>query len=256
MLKALFCLTTTLSLYMSFWILIFPSTWLIGNNSYHDYVLDQVMDLPHQISGNGDAFPRSMLLKYSRQWSVQFLHTLPAFGWSFLIPLQIYPASRSAFHRTAGYLFAMFSMLMMAGLYMIFTKRLLFIYTDFPNIPAHAHMSALGFDFVPHEPLMLLAGMWFTVTILAAVYFARRKQYSKHRCFIYRHIASGMWVAVQRLYYSVVSPRGDSHQKEVFSDGIIVGLLICLCLGEIAVLATNRIDLFQSKDIGVKSKSS
>ena len=79
--------------------------------------------------------PHTALLKYSKQWAVQCLHTLPALGWSALIPLQIYPPDkRSKYHRVLGYVFVMFSVMMMAGLCIIIQRNMLFIHFDFPNI--------------------------------------------------------------------------------------------------------------------------
>lgn len=52
-------------------------------------------------------------------------------------------------------------------------------------------MSAIGLEFISHVWLMRLTGAWFVITMLLAVYFARKKQFAAHRRFIYRHIASG-----------------------------------------------------------------
>jgi hypothetical protein len=86
---------------------------------------------------NGLIFPvpHSNLLKYSQQWAIQFTHTLPALGWSALIPFQIYPtAKRLKYHKQLGYVFVFLAVLMMVGLCIIDQRGLVFTHFDFPNI--------------------------------------------------------------------------------------------------------------------------
>lgn len=135
-LTGVFWITILLSLFMVNWILIFPSSWLQGNNSLHDKALSEAI-LYSESRGRKFPLPHSILLKYSGQWAIQFTHTLPALGWSALIPLQIYPsAKRLQYHRELGYLFVLFGFMMVVGLCVIDYRGLVFIHFDFPNIAA------------------------------------------------------------------------------------------------------------------------
>jgi len=193
--------------------------------------------------------PPSTLLKYSQQWAVQFTHTLPAVGWTILIPLQIYPgAKRLQYHKQLGYVFVVLGLLMMAGFCVIDRRGLVFTHFDYPNIAAGDHVSAMGLDFISHDWLMRVAAAWFTFTLILAVYYARQKQFAAHRRFIYRHIASGLWVAVQRLWILVVFPQDEAMQKAVFGDGIYVGLFVTVSLSELAILATSRVENLENKN--------
>ena len=129
-----FYVTIFLSLFMVCWILIFPSSWLQGNSSYHDIIVWKAVDLSEYFLGLNFPIPRSMISKFSKQWAIQFLHIFPAWVWSALIPLQIYPGKRSNYHRFFGYVFTTTSFMMIVGLYFIFQRGLLFVHFDFPSI--------------------------------------------------------------------------------------------------------------------------
>lgn len=71
-----------------------------------------------------------VLFKYDRQTLVVALHHIPAGVWSMLIPLQLYTPLRRKFprvHRVMGYVFALSSLLVTAGVCVIMHRRLDFI---------------------------------------------------------------------------------------------------------------------------------
>jgi hypothetical protein len=49
----------------------------------------------------------------------------------------------------------------------------------------------MGLDFISHEWLMRITGVWFLTSLGIAIYYAIQKQFASHRRYIYRHIASG-----------------------------------------------------------------
>ncbi|GLC42502.1 hypothetical protein PLESTM_001340000 [Pleodorina starrii] len=55
-------------------------------------------------------------------------------------------------------------------------------------------------DANPHHPALRLLSAWFLLTAGAALVQARRGNYRAHRRWALRHIASGAWVILQRLF--------------------------------------------------------
>jgi len=137
--------------------------------------------------------------------------------------------------------------MMMGGLAAIEKRGLYYFKTDFPMLQEEEHMTMFPamFGAIPHREVFLALGVWFAVTLLYSIYNATQKRFALHRAFIYRHIAAGIWVALQRCYVlgmavwfhgTELSPRATAiRQKEAFGDGAILGVIFTLVMAELAV---------------------
>jgi len=136
---------------------------------------------------------------------------------------------------------------MVYGLTEIANRELFYFDTDFPSIPRHEHLSRskLIATWVEHAWVFRLLTIWFAGTIVAALVCAllarkRRHMITHHRNFIIRHVASGIWVALQRLYTGILNPMTPELQKETFGDGALLGPLITIFCAELALLALQK----------------
>jgi len=241
-LTVLYVGVSAMALFMASWVLFAPSSWLVGNSSLHDQLLSQYWDTPHDVP---KMTPKNLIFKYAKHRVVQFTHVLPSAVWSLAVPLQLYPGLRKSYprlHRVSGYMFTVSALVMMVGLAVIDYRGLYYFKTDFPTIPEHEYMTRwpgiLGK--IPHREIFLGLGVWFTVTLLYSICKAQQKRFNQHRAFVYRHIAAGIWVAVQRIYVGfmatfVMKENTPEEQKMNFGDGAIAGALLTMCLAEVAV---------------------
>ena len=230
----MYVVLTGLCAMMCMWILGFPGTWR-GGWAWHDALIDK-WARNTQKSGHL-VTPKTLLTKYKGHPVAQLCHILPGAVWAGLIPFQLYPGMRKSFrkaHRAGGYLFAGTAYLMMVGFAYIDVKGLLYIHADFPHIPAEHNTTALPVH-VPHEPVFRGVAAWFLITISLAVWHAAHRRFSQHRKWILRHIASGIWVAVQRLYVGISNGKTPAEQKIAFGDGAVVGVVLCCAAAELAV---------------------
>jgi hypothetical protein len=185
--------------------------------------------------------PINLLAKYKGEHAVQFLHVLPAAFWSLLIPFQLNTKFRNEHgtaHRYSGYVFVALSLSITAGLGAIHQRGLYYHLTDFPSIPTEAHLSEFGFDRVNHVRFFLGVMAWFSFSMMVALYYAPQRKFSKHQEFIYRHVAAGIWVAVQRLYVFVRDSDTLEGQKAAFGDGAFIGVALTVLGAELAIYCT------------------
>merc|ERR1712166_802519 len=115
-LAALYIAVSALAFYMVCWVLIFPSSWLVGNE-LHDKLLNQAFDTMDVVGVVPT--PRNLIFKYKMHPAVQLMHTLPSAVWSIAIPFQLHPDMRSSYprlHRLSGYTFFAAACTMMCGL--------------------------------------------------------------------------------------------------------------------------------------------
>jgi len=242
-LMVLYVTVTALCGMMVVWILVNPGTAYLGNWEGHDALVEKtwrerVMPVP-----------LNLVLKYKGHRAVQFTHVLPAALWAMLVPLQLHPSVRKNYrtlHRRTGYLFTILGF-MIAGGVGIIGHRGLYFHADFPDIPEHMHTSAIGLDFVPFVPCFQCLAAWFVLSLLLAVWEARRKRFARHNAFILRHVAAGIWIAPQRIYLLVLFPTTPERQKEVFGDGAILGVLLTVVCAELAILSKSAIDRAELK---------
>lgn len=232
-LKWMYIATSALSLQMVLWILVFPASWLGGRSELHDDLVDRLINI------EGGITPASVMEKYAGHTAVHLTHTLPGAVWAGLIPFQLNSSFRKrkpTLHRWLGYIFVASSLLIAVGMIIIVNRRLLFT-NFFPDLPPEP---------IPSEYGVVFLGIHFVFTIFTAVRFAIRKQFTSHQRWIIRHIASGLWVALQRLLvitvYSVIyrPPVSQMNQRKAFGDAVSVGVIISLLSGEVAVYLLSR----------------
>jgi len=241
-LEYIYLFTTLLSIFMVAWILIYPSSWLMGYSKRHDAWINQTLVEPY----DGSKIHPKVVTKYAGHPEVQFTHIFPAAIWSAAIPLQLHKRFRSKYkvsHRIVGYAFLGSSFLMTLGVFLIVIKKLTFDY-DYEGLAPP--LSA--FKTIRTKATILGMGLWFAFTSLKAIIEARKKRFQSHKHYIYRHIGSGLWVAIQRLMIPVFGPQKNPEaMRERFGDGALIGIVIALSLAEMAVSL--------DRQLGKKSKT-
>ena len=231
-LKYIYLYTTGLCIMMVFWILLLPGSWLMGRSKLHD---DFVL---HAIGEHG-VTPHDVVTKYQGHTLVQLTHILPAALWAGVIPFQLYPTFRRnnpKIHRRLGYMFLTCALSMSLGVLIILKRGLSFehFYADLPPAPFSS------------QPFMVPLAMYFASTALYSIQQARNRKFANHQKWMIRHIASGLWVAVQRfllvtVYSSIYSaPVPRSTQRDIFTQAGVLGMVISFVLGEYAVYLLSR----------------
>ena len=221
---------------MVLWILGLPATWRAGW-AWHDRLVAAWYARSIQTLGHFPT-PLSLITKYNGHPVAQLCHVLPGAVWAALVPFQLHPAARRRFrraHRLGGYVFAGTAYLMMGGYVYIDVKGLLYLHADFPQIRPEHNTTHLPVHVVPHEPMFRAVAAWFVVTISLALWHAVRRRFKEHRKWILRHVASGIWVAVQRLVVVMVNSETPAEQKKTFGDGALIGVALTCAAAEIAV---------------------
>lgn len=212
------------------WILIYPSSWLMGHSESHDRWITETLVEPY----DGTQISPKVVTKYNGHPDVQFTHTLPAAIWSAAIPFQLHQGFRKTYkasHRRTGYAFLGCSLLMTVGIFLIVIKKLTFDY-DYEGLAPP--MSK--FVEIKTKATVLGMGVWFAFTSTMAVFEARKKRFQSHKHYIYRHIGSGLWVAVQRLLIPAFGPQENPEaMRDRFGDAAFIGFSITFSLGELAV---------------------
>jgi len=225
-LRGLYIVTAFLCGFMIFWILVFPSSWLVGRSELHDDILVRTLDKPNQVTSI------ELVTKYKGHSAVHFSHTLPGVIWAGVIPFQLNPSLRKQYrtlHRTVGYVFVSTSILMMVGVGIILKRGLLYE-NSFSDLPPPKLSTAYGIVF---------QSCWFLVTVIVAtVQAARAKNFASHQRFIIRHVASGIWISLQRVLLMTVMNRPPftrMQQRAVFGDAAFIAIAICFLCGELAI---------------------
>lgn len=232
LLKGIFVATTFLSIMMVFWILVLPSSWLVGFSETHDNFIRYFLPEDEtQVS------PR-VILKYGGHPLIKACHILPGAVWSGSIPFQLHPGFRKinrSLHRKIGYIFLGTSILMSFGIYLIVSRGLTFE-NDYPNVSKQTKFEEISLKLI--FPLMT---SWFVFTAIMAVVKARSKDFVSHKKYIYRHIASGLWVAIQRLIVIFSGPQKDAqHMRQLFGRSGEIGYLITFGFAELSIFLETR----------------
>jgi len=147
------------------------------------------------------------------------------------------------------------SLLMAFGVVVIINRKLTF-HHNFPDVPHGAHVVA--------EPILLGLAGWFVYTCMQAVRMARSGQYRLHQKWMIRHVASGLWVAAQRLIvfpiftpiFDFLYPPPDAIvprwlQREAFAGAGILGIILCFPAAEYAI---QRISTHPSSSVSTASR--
>lgn len=135
-----------------------------------------------------------------------------------------------------GSVFLTCALLMSIGLVLIEIRGLTYE-DDYPDAPPMTNAAkSLSKTF------FLGLGAWFALTSGIALFKAKAKQFQTHKFFIYRHVASGLWVAVLRLILPMGSPQeGPKEMRSFFAIASLIGVLITLPMGELAIFLEKRI---------------
>ena len=224
-LRGLYIATTFLCGFMVFWILVFPSSWLVGRSQLHDDMIVRTMSEPNQVTSI------ELITKYKGHSAVHFSHTLPGVIWVGAIPFQLHPGIRKQYqrlHRIVGRVFVATSILMMVGVGIILKRGLLYE-ESFQDLPPNS---------LPATPGIIFQSAWFLVTVIVAALQARAKRFRLHQRFMIRHVASGIWIALQRVLLMTVlnrPPFTRMQQRAVFGEAAFAAIVICFVCGEIAI---------------------
>ena len=229
--KAAYFLLTCLCLFMVTWIHIFPGSWKLGWNESHDqFVAWMLQHNPTHVT------PPATVTKYSGHYAVQFSHILPGSIWASIIPIQLSPSFRHSYpylHKILGYIFTFTGCVMMIGLGIIDARKLYWFENDYPEIidtiPIWWHV-CLRFQ---NRALLV----WFLYSLCKAVSYARSKRFHMHEVWMIRHIASGIWVAVQRLYVIYMEDENNTpaQMKLNFEVGGMLAVGLCFGLAEMYI---------------------
>eukprot|EP00192_Tetraselmis_astigmatica_P015593 CAMPEP_0117648086 /NCGR_PEP_ID=MMETSP0804-20121206/201_1 /TAXON_ID=1074897 /ORGANISM="Tetraselmis astigmatica, Strain CCMP880" /LENGTH=148 /DNA_ID=CAMNT_0005453633 /DNA_START=381 /DNA_END=827 /DNA_ORIENTATION=- len=123
-------------------------------------------------------------------------------------------------HRASGYVFFLSCGLLTAGFFIIDQRQLHAKNIWMPDTD-DAH------PFLERLPLHAIMA-WFVITALLAWYQAAiRRDFKAHQRFMYRHLAAGLWVAVQRILYAA--------EIILFEGAAVVAIFCCLGVTELSL---------------------
>jgi len=226
-LRCTYIWTSFLCLFMVIWILVLPASALMDYSTFHREAALFVISQPTNI------VPEEIITKYQKHAAIHFTHILPAALWSLAIPFQFHNQFRARYpklHRLSGYTFMISSILMIIGIAIIISRGLLF--ENFFRDIANPHSSS--------EPKIWGLSLWFFITVAVAFQKARKRQFKAHRTWMIRHVASGLWIAVQRVLLGTLGqvgyrPADRAAQRDIFGNAALVGVVVSFTMGEIAL---------------------
>jgi len=129
-----------------------------------------------------------------------------------------------------GYVFIATSFIMTLGIFLILARNLSYLDNDYPDAPPVSKL-----ENYTNKLFTILEASWFAWTACMAVFKARAKDFESHKNYIYRHIASGLWVAIQRLILLGAGPQKDAQQvRDLFGNAAYAAVFISTLLGEVA----------------------
>mmetsp|Transcript_20677 Transcript_20677/g.38809 ORF Transcript_20677/g.38809 Transcript_20677/m.38809 type:complete len:267 (-) Transcript_20677:687-1487(-) len=232
-LKCLYVATTFLCTFMVMWILVFPSSWLMGHSDLHDRLVDKYLVDTY----DGVHVPPTIVTKYTGHPAIQFSHILPGALWAAAIPFQLHPDIRKkhrAAHRRIGYAFFACSIMQAIGIFLILMRNLTFD-RDYAELPPFEGMERwLG------DAGIICQTLWFLLTAATAVSKARSGDIRTHRKFVLRHVASGLWIAPQRMIVVAYKAETSMQMREMFSRAGFIAIVLCFLLGEWAIYLLER----------------
>lgn len=234
--KGVHIATACLSFSMVVWIMFVPASWLIGRSWFHREVV-----LPYLERQNFFfvAAATSTITKFQDHSLVHFTHLIPSAIWSGIVPFQLHPTWRNQnrkLHRVLGYLFFASCFPVTAGVFIILHRKLTYEHF-FPDLEPNPLL-------VYQDYFLGSIAIWFLITAIQAVRMARAKKILDHKKWMYRHVASGIWIAVQRIIlYPIVivyfkltlgpnEKAGRWAQRETFSVTGTLAYWLTILLGE------------------------
>lgn len=107
---------------------------------------------------------------------------------------------------------------------------------DFADLPPMKHAMI---------PWFLGISIWFTITGILALYYARCRKFALHERWVVRHIAAGLWIALQRIFGLMGSafiaiPASRFSQRALFATAAKSAIVVSILLGEYALHVLDR----------------
>ena len=237
----LYQVLTALCIMMVGWILVAPGSIWHGRTTFHDNTITPMLNL-----SNDSLVPIDIVRKYVGHTAVHLTHVFPAAVWSTAIPFQFHKGFRKRrpkLHRYIGYTFFTSSLLMAIGVVIIIRRKLMFenFYDDLPLSPSSPS------SFVPTEVVLYAMNLYFVVTAaMAWKKAAIDRSFGEHQDWMIRHVASGMWVGIQRVLLAFVyipmhkPPVPREVQRESFGQAGQIGWFMSVAAGEYAIYLIHR----------------
>jgi hypothetical protein len=255
--QILYVIVTFLCIFMTVWILIFPSSLWHEHSTIHRMMLQRWF---HSLSGDCtisddcevgvSSVSSDLISKYQGEYLVQSLHIFPGALWAAIVPFQLnsrFRRDHRALHKFCGYVFVGAGLLLGMGVFVIVNKRLSYEYY-YDDLPPLSYSSSPG---------LLLLTMYFMGTVLRAlsfVAFTNKKNYQQHSVWIVRHVAAGIWIALQRImlgspFYNR-PPMTRQQQRSAFGHSAMTAIVITILIGEILIGLRNyqRTDILVAKE--------
>jgi uncharacterized membrane protein len=233
-LPPLYHVTTALCVFMVSWILIFPASAFQEHSAWRRQLFDIVVKVD-------SSTPPEIVKKYAGQYMVQATHILPGAIWAALIPFQLHPGARQKYrrlHRWCGYVFFTAALVMASGVWFILHRQLGFEHF-FVDLPPSKVASA--------EPGLLLLTAYFVATVGGAVYAVTQGRIADHQRYVIRHIAAGIWIAVQRVLLIMIfpliklgGPFTRQEQRTNFAVSGAMAMAISVLAGEYVIYNLQR----------------
>ena len=209
-----------------------PATWLVLRSPFHSKLTNSLIDY---LEGTQNIASAALIKKFIGRPLIQMTHMVPGAVWSAIVPFQLHPTFRKNHpktHKLLGYIFFLCSTLSSVGVSIILGKGLLFE-NFFPDLPPVR---------LSNEPVVIGLSMWFSYTAARAWHAVLcRRDIEQHRTWIIRHVASGIWIALLRLFLLTVdqvlfpAPTPRTLQRSVFGNTSKVAFLVCVVVAEYAI---------------------
>lgn len=225
-LVAIYRFTTLLCIFIVLWILFLPGSAIYPYSAWHQRTVPLIFFQPHSVT------PPDIITKYQQAPLVQALHIVPGAVWAILVPPQMHSQVRKYYrfgHKVGGYMLAVAAMLIGIGAGWIIHQGL-FHENFFPDLEPLSYSGAPG---------ILLLAIYFVGSMTCSIYMAAvRGDYHLHRKWMVRHIASGIWISLQRILLSTLfnwPPFTRDQQRDIFPRVGILAIIITLSIGEWAI---------------------
>lgn len=236
--RVMYVLVTLLCTMMICWILIFPSSLWYEHSPIHQRILHKALNGSGTIGNkySHGSVSSDLITKYQGQYMVQMTHILPGAIWAVLVPFQLNTPFRKKYpflHRYLGYTFTSVALLVGIGVFIILHRGL--FYENFFDDLAPKMISTSHF--------MMFMATYFIGTILTSVYYvavAKRRSFDKHSIWITRHIASGIWIALQRILLGSPifnrPPMTREQQRDAFGNAGFLAIAISTITSEMLIV--------------------
>ncbi len=153
---------------------------------------------------------------YNKYSTVTFLHIVPAFALTLLVPILLNDKVRSRFpivHRWSGRLFLLLSS--------VIVVTAVFISFKFPFGRSGEALATL-----------VISGT-FTLCLVYAFISIRRRDIKAHQKWMIRALAAGFSPATMRIFFATIQSTYDISAKEIFTLTMWIGFILNLVIAEL-----------------------